>query len=142
MTNRDMLLDFSRLVEVFKAEHDFCVVPTLLPLNSVLSADLLAWFGKFFRFKAHKSWLESVCHIQIQRHCHGVKSLEISENSFVHLANVALLNGLDDFSSSSGARSPLAKPRLSSEASVMFEQSEVNRSECQVRAERGHRWRS
>jgi len=84
MTNRDMLLDFSRVVEVFKAENDFCVVPTLLPLNSVLSVDLLKWFGKFFRFQAHKSWLESVCHIQIQRQSHGVKSLQISETrSFI-----------------------------------------------------------
>ena len=43
MTNRDMLLDFSRVVEVFKAENDFCVVPTLLPLNAVLSVGLLEW---------------------------------------------------------------------------------------------------
>ena len=96
MTNRDMLLDFSRVVEVFKAENDICAVPTLLPLNSVLSVDLLEWFGKFFRFQAHKTWLESVCHIQIQRQSNGVKSLQISENSFVHMANVALLTGLDD----------------------------------------------
>ena len=73
MTNRDMLLDFSRVVEVFKAENDICAVPTLLPLNSVLSVDLLEWFGKFFRFQAHKSWLESVCHIQIQRQSHGAR---------------------------------------------------------------------
>ena len=53
-------------------------------------------------------------------------------------------------SSSSGARSPLAKTRLSSEASVKFTRSEVTagedevieRSECQVHAKRGHRWRS
>ena len=110
MTNRDMLLDFSRVVEVFKAENDICAVPTLLPLNSVLSVDLLEWFGKFFRFQAHKSWLESVCHIQIQRQSHGVKSLQISENSFVHLANVALLTGLDDFYSH--------RPAVSASASV------------------------
>jgi len=97
MTNRDMLLDFSRVVEVFKAENDICAVPTLLPLNSVLSVDLLEWFGKFFRFQANKSWLESVCHIQIQRQSNGVKSLEISENSSVALTDTAALKGLDEF---------------------------------------------
>ncbi len=97
MTNRDMLLDFSRVVEVFKAENDICAVPTLLPLYSVLSVDLLKWFGKFFWRQAHKSWLESVCHIQIQRQSNGVKSLQISENSSVALTDTAALKGLDEF---------------------------------------------
>ena len=63
MANVDFLYEFSRIVDAFKAEHEGCLVPAVIPLKSVLSFDQRKWFGKFFRKQAHKDWLEHVCHM-------------------------------------------------------------------------------
>lgn len=97
MANVDFLHEFSRIVDAFKAQHDGCLVPAVIPLKFVLSVDQRKWFGKFFRKQAHKDWLEHVCHMPLLSASHQDPCLVISANSSVALTDTAALKGLDEF---------------------------------------------
>ena len=96
MTHRDMLQDFALIFRVFKGQHDLSTVPLLFPLNSQLSPALYSWFCAYFLKQRHKDWLELVCYMPLQRTSNHIRHLQITDESFVDMTNVALLTGLDD----------------------------------------------
>ena len=96
MTHRDMLQDFALIFRAFKGQLDLSTVPLLFPLNSQLSPTLYTWFCAYFLKKRHKDWLELVCHMPLQRTSHNIRHLQITDESFVNLVDMALLTGLDD----------------------------------------------
>jgi hypothetical protein len=96
MANRDFLEEFAQIFYAFKQEHDLCDAQISVPLHSLLSVDLCTWFTKYFKKERHRLWLEQVCHLKLEPMRNGVRHLLVTEDSFVDMANVALLTGLDD----------------------------------------------
>ena len=116
MTHRDMLQDFALIFREFKDQHDISTVPLSFPLKSQLSPTLYTWFCAYFWKKRHKDWLEHVCHMPLQRTSHNIRHLQITDESFVDMANVALLTGLDEFYSGRPAIAAVSSASMPSAA--------------------------
>jgi len=116
MTHRDMLQDFALICRVFKGLHDLSTVPLSFPLKSQLSPTLYSWFCVYFLKKRHKDWLEIACHMPLQRTSNNIRCLQITDVSFVNMANVALLTGLDEFYSGRPAIAAVSSASMPSAA--------------------------